>query len=331
MRSTPTDVALAAIVGALFALSPITSAQRLVPSLAGGCVFGLAFFGYRAALKRTSLPSRAALKIDLPLAGILILLAVLFTPTALDLYPWYAESIWRNAHSLFVPLLAFGLARLTLHDHAGEPARPSAWGFAPLALGSLLLVASVATHTLQFGIVGLISTIAGASLLMLGTAWTRHLLPAITLLLFMLPLPATLASPLGLPSATATGVEWALRAIDVPVLRTGVTVSLAENIYSVTVRCSGFSTAYGAAALALTLGFAGRSLPRTLIMLAAIWPLTWLANIVRTTTLVLVCETHGIALLDSPLHGISGIGAYLAVMGCTLLLGGKTARRRLLS
>jgi len=318
-------------VGLLFGLSPVTSAHRLTASVAGGCLFGLAFLGYRASLPRQPRPPTPLLSLDAPLAGILVLFVVLVTPTAMALYPWYTESIWRNAHSLFVPLLAFGLARLAHREHVGEPVQPSAWGFALVVPGLLLLVAATATHTLPLGVLGAIGVLIGSALLLLGPAWTRHLLPATAVLLFLMPLPASLASSLGLPTASAVGTEWALRALDVPVFRAGVALVLPDNMYNVTVRCSGFSIVYGAAALAITLGIAGRSLPRTLLMLAAIWPLTWASNVARSTALVAISEARGIDMLHTPLHGISGIAAFLGVAACTAWLGGKTARTRLLS
>ena len=331
VRPRTSDLALAALVGLLFGLSPMTSAHRLAPSIAGGCLFGLAFLGYRASLPPAPRRPAPLLALDAPLAGILVLFAILVAPTAVALYPWYTESIWRNAHSLFVPLFAFGLARLALREHAEEPARPSAWGFALLVPGLLLLVANGATHTLPFGVAGAVIVVTSIALLLLGPVWTRHLLPAIAVLLFLMPLSASLASPLGLPTASAAGTEWSLRALDVPVLRAGVALFLPDNMYNVTVRCSGFSIVYGASALAVTLGIAGHSLSRTLLMFAAIWPLTWASNVIRSTALVAISEARGIDMLHTPLHGISGIAAYLGVVGCTALIGGRKARERLLS
>ena len=198
-RPRATDLALAALVGALFGLSPITSAHRVIPSIAGGCGFGLAFLGYRAYLKRTDasshpalrfypqVSSHPALRFDPLFAVAVLLLVALVLPTAVELYPWYTESIWRNAHGLFVPLLAFALARSALRENADEPARPSTWGFAVLLPGLLLVVADGATHTIPLGVLGAAITVAGASLLLLGTAWTRHLMPSIALLLFLMP------------------------------------------------------------------------------------------------------------------------------------------------
>lgn len=331
VRPSPADLALAALVGVLFGLSPITSAHRVIPSIAGGGFFGLVFLGYRAYLKRGDVSPHPAVALDPRLAVVPVLLAVLLAPAAAELYPWYTESIWRNAHGLLVPLLAFALARLILREDAGDPFRPSAWGFAVLVPGLLLLVVDTATRTLQLGVVGVVLIVAGTSLLLLGTRKTRRLAVPIALLLFLMPLPAALSSPLGLPTTSAAGTSWALQALGFPVLRDGVALILPDNMYNVTVRCSGFSTVYPAVAISLVLGVAGRSLPRTILMLASIWPLTWLANVVRSTALVAFCEARGIGLLDTALHGISGIAAFLGVIGCIVLIGGSTARRRLLT
>lgn len=327
---------VAGLVGVLFALSPLSSGSRVLPSIGAGCVVAVACFLYRRACLRRAdaAPTLAAAKSpwhrDRLRVGVVVLFAACLAPAAIDLYPWYTESVWRNGHGLFVPLLAFAVGRAALRD-APEPASSSAWGFAPLALGLALIVLDAGPRTLTLAVLGATLAASGVSLLLLGAALTRRLAVAIGLLLFLAPLPPALASPLALPTASAIGTEHLLQALGFPVLREGVGLILPQNMFNISVRCSGFSIAYGATAVAIALGATSGSWTRTALMLASIWPLTWLSNVLRSTALVAFCESRGIGFLQTPLHGISGIAAYLFVVGCLALIAGSRARRRLLT
>ena len=62
-----------------------------------------------------------------------------------------------------------------------------------------------------------------------------------------------------------------------------------------------------------------RSRLRRVALLLAPWPLTVLVNVLRTSV-VLLGEYHGIPVVISPLHGLSGIAAFWLVLGGTFAL-----------
>ncbi|MEE9609017.1 MAG: archaeosortase/exosortase family protein [Myxococcota bacterium] len=326
-----TDLGVAAAVGAAFALSPLTSVTRTLPSLAGGCLAGLAVFAIRA---RGSGPSLARPRTaPVPRLALLLpaLFALLFAPTLASLYGWYTESIWRNAHGLFVPLLMVGLAASVLRRERGGPAESSAWGFAPLLAGLVLVVLDSGVRTLYLGTLGFVLALAGASLLLLGARRTRRLALPISLGLFLLPLPAALSIYLKLPVASAAGTQLFLELFGLPVLREGTVLVMAHNVFGISVRCAGFAIVYAGLGLALVLGVYARSRTRALLLLLAVWPLTWLANSLRTALLILFSEARGIEALEGPLHTVSGIAAFGGVMVALFLMADHRGLRKALS
>jgi exosortase len=329
------DVAVALLVGVLFGISPLTSGgRRLVPSLLGGVVAGVGFFLLRRIARRPAPPREEAPSARRDRVGVALLAALAAltaAPAFVELYPWYTESVWRNGHSLFVPLLAFGLARVALREDADATAEGSAWGFAPLVPGLALVVLDAGIHTLHLSVLGLTLVATGASLLLYGVRKTRRLALPIGLLLFLVPLPESLARYTGLVTATAAGTQQLLYAFGMPAIRSATSVILPDTTYEISYRCSGFAALYGGIAAALALGWLTGSRMRAAALLLSVWPLTWLANVLRCAALIVFCEWRHISPEVTQVHGMSGIAAFLFVLAALVLLAGPRAVRRLLA
>ena len=329
------DVAVALLVGVLFAISPLTSGgRRLLPSLLGGGIAGIGFFLLRRMARRPGPPRAVSPSAARDRAGVALLAALAAltaAPAFVELYPWYTESVWRNGHGLFVPLLAFGLARVALREDADAAAEGSAWGFAALVPGLALVVLDAGIHTLHLGVVGLTLVAAGASLLLLGVRKTRRLALPIALLLFLLPLPESLARYTGLVTATAAGTQQLLYAFGMPAVRSAASVILPNESYEISYRCSAFAALYAGTAAALALGWLTGSWVRTAALLLSVWPLAWLANVLRCAALIVFCEWRHVSPEVTQVHGMSGIGAFLLVLAALVPLAGSRAVRRLLA
>lgn len=324
------DLGVAALVGAAFTASPLTGAARLGPSLVGG---GIAAAGVLAFRSRRPAPAHPGLLAAVPPLGwvVVALTALVLAPSARDLFDWYGESIWRNAHGMMLPLVIAGLAARALRRSAGAPLDATAWGVLPLAAGLGLLVADAGVRTLQLSSLGISLLLLGLSLSLLGVTRTRALGLPLVLTLFLLPLPTSLASYLELQSSSLAGTEAVLETLGLPVMLSGTRLVLAENEYAISANCSGFSALYAGVAAALVLGVQARSWSRGIALLLAVWPLVVLFNSLRSAALVLVCERFGSHLLNSPLHGISGILAVFGVLISLGLLAGPRALRNTFS
>ena len=252
------NLGLALLVGAVFGLSPHTSGHRVVPSILGGILAGLAFFAFRTHLQRRRGAPAArvepAWQPPLRVWLTLLLAAVVFAPTAVLLYDEYTVSIWTNAHGLFVPLAVvyLGVAILRRDTNRGEES--SAWGFLPIVLGLALVVLDSGVRTAQLGALGIAISLPGFSLLLLGARRTKALALPLFLAFFLVPLPTSLADLLYLPTGTAAGMVPLLERIGLPVLRERTVLILPQDMYGISANCSGFATLYAALGVSVPTG-----------------------------------------------------------------------------
>ncbi len=337
-RSMWKDLALSVTVGLAFGLSPLTSAHRVLPSIVGGCVAGILFLAWRRwrATRDASIGDPEPERAPLPRLTwlILALAAVIFAPLAFHLFPYYTHSVWRNGHGLIVPLVIVSLAAGILRSgrtETDEMDEASAWGFLPLVIGLSLVILDLGIQTLHVSVLGLVFFLPGLSLLLLGVPRTKRLVVPFALCVFLLPLPSSLANLLQLPTATAAGVAWIAEWYGIPVVREGRLLGLPGTSFGVSANCSGFSALYASLALVLVLGAASRSLPRIGLLLLSVWPITVFANTLRTSALILICYEKGISFLDTPLHGISGIFAFGAIIAAVGLLAGPRALKEVMA
>lgn len=366
-RSRLEDAVVALLVGALFAWSPVTTAHRLVVSIVGGATAALALYAYRRYARSHPLVATAPSPIaagpsqppDPPgptsttasppgssaapassaphdrlaralpwISGALFL--VISLPTWRGLLPWYLESIWRNGHGLFLPLMILAVC-LAIHRRTGPlPDRPTLLGLPVLAAGLTLVVLDVGVRTLHLAIAGWLLIAIGAVLSLFGPRTLRAHAPAIALLVFFLPLPSGVGSPLALANASAATTKGILSSVGHPVLREGALLILPNENYGISVRCSGFAALYAGAALAFALGAASGAWWRTVAILLALWPLAVVANGLRLAVLIAFCQWRGVLASTTPLHGLSGIAAFLLVTGVVFLAATPRARRALM-
>lgn len=332
-HETRKNLALAVLIGLLFGLSPHTSSGRTIPKIAGGIVIGLVVLALRMRSRRgvEAEPADAAAVAPEsvpPLVWVTLALSLLlFLVAAEGLYTHYTEDIWTNGHGLFVPwaVLALGLAALR-RDPSAE-VESSAWGWAPIVAGTALIVLDSAVVTLYVSILGLLLLLFGLSLLLLGPRRTRALAFPLFLLLFLAPLPTSLAMPLGLTRATASGAGMVLHAFGSPALVDDAVIHRPAGVFGVSANCSGFSMFYAALGLALVLGYCGRSRLRAALLLLAVWPLVAFASALRAAAVVRVWEATGYGFDATPLHGLSGIAAFWFVMIALFLMADRRGLR----
>lgn len=334
-RTQMVEIALALGFAFLFFLSPVSSGNRFSISLFVGVVFGALFYGYRWLAARSVEPPVLAARSSenrvrpAELAAIVATLA-LFAPTWIGLFPWYTESVWRNGHGLFLPLLIWALVRIKLRLLSEAEPEPSAAGLALLLPGLMLALLDAGIASLHLAVAAMPLVVAGLVVIFRGFRWARALAVPTLLLLFLAPIPSGISHALGMDVATAAGAEATLRALGYSVLREGVILRLEADFgYEISLRCAGFSIFYAAVALSIALGSVVGSWRRALTLCVVAFPLTCVANGVRVGALIVLCEWLGKEPSQTLLHGVSGIAAFLGVLFVIMLLGGRTARHRL--
>ncbi len=326
------DLGWFVLVSVLLAVSPITGAGRPVAAAVLGVVGGLGLLVIRLLLRAVEPPRPQHHTFARPAPAVwLLALAVvaLMAPTLGWLYTQYIESIWRNPHGLFVAFFVVLLIRHRLRADADPSADTSPWGFVFLVLGAALVVLDAGMRSHYVAVVGFLLIIPGLLLLLFGARRTRALAFPIAFCLFLMPVPNGMSDPLYLPTFSSEIGMSLIRAVGIPVARVGTRIALdSGGGIEVTQNCSGLSAFYSGCALSfLCLGFT-RSWWRRIAIVLAPYLFTVISNGVRIALLIWVGKYYGLDWkFDTPLHGILGTLAYIAVMVGIWLLADKRRLR----
>ena len=262
----------------------------------------------------------------LPLAWLAAIIgfAVMYVP----LYRAAADGIWQTeeqGHGAIILAVLVWLFWTLRKDIDKLPSRPAPMlGWPVFVLGLLVYLTgrvfeiSILTFASQPFIV------AGVLLLFKGTAAVRVAWFPLVYFVFMIPLPGMLVDAItgSLKGVIANIVEALLYAVGYPIARSGVILSIGPYQLQVADACSGLNSMFSLSALGtLFMYMMGRK--RNLhhaIMLAAILPVAFAANIIRVSTLVLVTYHLGDEAGQGFLHGAAGMVLVLVALVFFFLL-----------
>lgn len=316
------------VAGTVLALSPLTPKHWLGSLVAGVATGSLVFL---VALRRgtdAEVATPAAFSVPLwNAAGLLLWLAV-FAPTWGWLYNQWTGSLWSNQHGIFVPFAVAYLVHQTLRDDPDrEREEASRLGYVWIVLGATAALLDAGVRNGYLGTVGLIVSLPGLSLLMLGRRRTRALAVPFAIALLMVPFPRTLATEMQLREITAVGAEWILHTFGVTAFREATVLYLPGRTFVVSDACSGFSTLYAGVAVSLIMAAASSSVSTRLALVAAAPLLALLANTIRVLLLVVLTQRFGAWVLDSWFHPATGVATFLIVISGLWLVAGRLAPR----
>jgi exosortase len=326
------DIGWSVLLGIVFAASPLSGAVGSHPrvSVVAGIVVGMAVFAVRRLRSgRRPDPQVAAPPLFRPteappLVWVLLgVTAIAFLPTIIWLFGQFTESIWRNAHGVFVPIVMVVLARTRLRRNESQAEESSSWGIPLLLIGVLLTAIDSGVRSGLLSTVGLVIALPGLSLVLLGSRRTRAIAFPLALGVFLMPIPEKFPEPLHLDTATSALVEPLLQALGVPTLRHQTAFVLPVGAFGVSTNCSGIPTLYAGIFLALILAAHARRWPRRIALLLTPWPITVCVNSIRTAFLIALCNRYGLEVLDTPIHGLTGVGTLWAVVFLILAFDGR--------
>jgi len=271
-------------------------------------------------------------------ASVLDALAPLRTwwPVVLGLLVLYVPTYWMLAHGLWnseeqahgpivlvVALFLIWQRRAVFSGDAGVlPTRAEvATGWALLVIGLLAYALGRSQDILLFEVGSQIPVILGALLITLGTRAARALWFALFFLIFMIPLPGFIVDAATGPLKQYISViaEHVLYAAGYPIARSGVMLTVGPYQLLVADACSGLHSMFSLSAIGLLYLYLMQrtSIMRNLIIMAAILPIAFAANVVRVMVLVLVTYHLGDEAGQGFLHGFAGI--MLFVIGLLFL------------
>lgn len=253
-------------------------------------------------------------------------LMVLYVPT----YWTLAHGLWdteENAHGPIVLIVSLFLVwqKREVFLAASPVDRPSG---AQVALGWLLLISGLLTYALGrsqlivlFEVGSQIPVIIGMLLITLGMRSIRALWFPLFFLLFMIPLPGFIVEVTTGPLKQYISeiAEHVLYVAGYPIARSGVTLTVGPYQLLVADACSGLHSMFSLSAMGLLYLYLMQrsSIVRNLIIMAAILPIAFAANVVRVMVLVLVTYHLGDEAGQGFLHGFAGI--MLFVIGLLFL------------
>jgi len=259
-------------------------------------------------------PSAAAMPWLVALAGF----ATMYVPV----YWWAANGIWKSDDHGHGPIILAVLVWLfwTLHKEivslASRPAPLLGWPV--FVFGLLVYMAGrvFGISILEFG--SQIPVVAGLLLVMKGLPALRLAWFPVIYFIFMVPLPGILVDAITGPLKMHISdiVETLLYAVGYPISRTGVILSIGQYQLQVADACSGLHSMFSLSALGTLFMYImdRKSKLHNGIMLAAILPIAFVANIIRVIILVLVTYHLGDEAGQGFLHGTAGMVLMIAAL-----------------
>ncbi|MBW8370380.1 MAG: exosortase B [Thiobacillus sp.] len=262
--------------------------------------------------RASALDAMAPLKTWWP---IVLGLLVLYVPT----YWTLAHGLWNSddhAHGpivLVVTLFLIWQQRAVFMDEASAPPTRGevASGWVLLIVGLLAYALGRSQDILLFEVGSQVPVILGALLITRGVRAVRALWFALFFLLFMIPLPGFVVDAATGPLKQYISViaEQVLYTAGYPIARSGVMLTVGQYQLLVADACSGLHSMFSLSAMGLLYLYLMQrtSVARNLIIMAAILPIAFAANIVRVMVLVLVTYHLGDEAGQGFLHGFAGI------------------------
>lgn len=267
----------------------------------------------------------------LPVAAALL---VMYVPTYIAL----AQGAWNEEHNAHGPLVLAVVAWLAWRQREALAALPergaTVAGSIALAIGLVFYVLGRALEFVYFEAFSQVPVLAGVLLFIYGWRGVRVMWFPLLYVMFLVPLPGVVvdAATGSLKQMVSVIAEDLLYHAGYPIARTGVILTIGQYQLLVADACSGLNSMYSLTAMGLLFLYItwDGNWTRTIIMLLAIWPIAFTANIVRVIALVLITYYLGDEAAQGFLHDFSGILLFVVslflLFGLHALLGLVTGR-----
>jgi exosortase len=251
-------------------------------------------------------------------AGFLLLYRHVLAKLASD---WWTDDNY--SHGFFIIPIAAYLAWERRHRFFAAAQRPTVAGLIVLVGSVLVLVGGVLGSELFLTRISLLGTTVGIVLFLFGWARLRVLAFPLAFLILMIPLPAILFNQIALPlqlQASRFG-EGVLGAVDIPVLREGNVLILANTTLEVAEACSGIRSLISLLTLGIVFGYFAdsRGWVRSLIALSSV-PVAIVANGARVAGTGIAADYMGPAAAEGFFHEFSGWMVFVAAFAMMIII-----------
>lgn len=238
---------------------------------------------------------------------------------------WYTDDNY--SHGFFIVPLAAFFAWERRDVFRGKPIQPSLFGLVVIAGSLLLLIAGMLGAEYFLARVSLLGLLTGTILYLFGWQRLRVLTFPLAFMLLMIPLPAIIFNKIAFPlQLLASNVgEYTISSLDIPILREGNVLILANATLEVAEACSGIRSLVSLFTLGLVFGYFAdqRIWVRAVIALSAI-PVAIITNGMRVAGAGVAAHKYGPAGAEGLFHEFSGwlvfVVAFLMMFGLQRLL-----------
>lgn len=259
-----------------------------------------------------------------------VLVAWLYHPVLVSLVrQWWDDSDY--SHGFLIPLIASYLVWQRRERLRNAPATPRGSGLVVLVGGvGLFILANMAAELFVMR-VSLLVIVAGLILFLLGRAHLKLLAFPLLYLLFMIPPPAIVFNAITVPLQlfAASAATTSLQLLDVPVLREGNLIILANTTLEVAAACSGVRSLLALVALAVTYAYftQDRFWGRALLFVSAV-PIAIVANATRVIATGILAQFLGDEAARGFFHTFSGWLVFVAAFVLLCVEGFLVSRLR---
>jgi len=226
---------------------------------------------------------------------------------------WYHDDNY--SHGFLIVPLALYFAWERREKLRKIPVAPTSFGLVIVAASVMVLVAGILGSELFLTRISILGTIVGVLLFLLGWQQLRALAFPVAFLLLMIPIPAIIFNRIAFPLqllASQFG-ESAMGLADVPVLREGNVLILANTTLEVADACSGIRSLVSLLTLAIVFGYFSdpRGWVRTILTLAYV-PVAIVTNGFRVAGKGNEEQRCGAAAAEGFFHEFSGWLVFVA-------------------
>jgi exosortase B len=246
-----------------------------------------------------------------------------YAPTVKSLVdgPWQTEQEGHGPLIIAASLWLVWQSRDRLRAAVIAPAPIVGWAI--LVFGLLLMFLARTQDVLPVEVLSAIPALAGCILISAGWSVLRVLAFPIGFLLFAVPAPdwAIDSATVPLKVLISDMVTRVLYAAGYPIAQNGVMIMIGTYQVLVKDACSGMNSIFALSAIGVFYAYAFRweSKVRSILLLAAIIPITITANFIRVITLVLIAYYGGVELLEGAVHDLTGIGLFIVAVALLFL------------
>jgi exosortase B len=259
-------------------------------------------------------PSLSSPPVSYPIVS-LVVLAVAYLVMYLPSYYDLSRGAWNrddNGHAPMILALAFWLMWRERDTIFGGPAKPAPiWAglFVLIGCASYVLGRSQGLDTIE--VASQLPILIAGFLMLHGWRAVRKAWFPLFFLIFMVPLPGVFTQMLTMPLKAAVSVvaEFVLHAAGYPIGRTGVTLVVGPYELLVADACSGLNSLFTLESLGLfymkLMNYQSKT--RNTLLAVMIIPISFISNVTRVLTLVLITYYYGDEAGQGFMHGFAGM------------------------